>query len=331
MDKKYPSSSERSVRTLATASKSLLFSKINPTELTKTSLFSVFYFAWFIGLVGLRSEHIVLFGLIIIAYFGTKVSRQFILAFGIFILYWVVYDSLRILPNYKVNPIHISQPYQLEKQLFGINDGGILYTLNEYFAIHHHSIMDILGGLFYLCWVPVPLAFAVYLYFKDKTTFFSFSYCFVFINFIGFILYYLYPAAPPWYVAQYGFEAHFNVSGGVAGLQYFDQLTGTQIFENLYKKNSNVFAAIPSLHSAYPIIVLYYGIQKRLGLINIIFGIICIGIWFTAVYTGHHYVIDVLAGIAVAIFGIWVFERFLDYKVYSFWFYHSAINNNNNT
>ena len=35
------------------------------------------------------------------------------------------------------------------------------------------------------------------------------------------------------------------------------------------------------------------------------------GIWFTAVYTGHHYVIDVLLGIAVAIVGIFVLEKFI--------------------
>jgi inositol phosphorylceramide synthase catalytic subunit len=296
--------------------KKLLFTQITLSELTKTLLFTALYFFWFVVLVGLRSEHLILYGLIILTYFGTKATRQFILAFGVFILYWIVYDSLRIMPNYKVNPIHISEPYNLEKELFGINDNGILRTLNEYFAIYHQQFFDILGGLFYLSWVPIPLAFAVYLYFVDKPLFFRFSYCFVFINFLGFIIYYAYPAAPPWYVAKYGFETHFNVSGGIAGLKYFDQWANMPIFEGIYKKNSNVFAAIPSLHSTYPFIVLYYGIQKRLGYINIIFAILCLGIWFTAVYSGHHYVIDVLAGIFTAIFGIFIFEKYFAFQVF---------------
>ncbi len=296
--------------------KKFLFTQITFSELSKALLFTALYFFWFVILVGLRSEHLILYALIILTYFGTKASRQFILAYGIFVLYWIVYDSLRILPNYKVNPIHILEPYNLEKRLFGINDNGTLRTLNEYFALYHNSFLDILGGIFYLSWVPVPLAFAFYLYFTDKLVFFRFSYCFVFINFLGFIIYYLYPAAPPWYVAQYGFEPHYNVSGGVAGLKYFDQITGFPIFESIYKKNSNVFAAIPSLHSTYPFIVLYYGIQKRMGLVNIIFAIMCIGIWFTAVYTGHHYVIDVLAGIFTAFFGIFIFEKYFAFQVF---------------
>jgi membrane-associated phospholipid phosphatase len=297
--------------------KKFLFNQITSSELSKTVLFSVIYFLWYVFLVGLRLEHIILYLIIVLFYFGIKATRQFILAFSIFIFYWIVYDSLRILPNYKVNPIHILEPYLLEKQLFGINDEGILRTLNEYFALYHKDIFDILGGLFYLSWIPVPLAFAMYLYFVDKPLFFRFSYCFVFINFLGFIIYYVYPAAPPWYVAKYGFEPHFNVSGGVAGLKYFDQLVDIPLFEGIYKKNSNVFAAIPSLHSTYPFIVLYYGIQKRLGFVNIIFAILCVGIWFTAVYTGHHYVIDVLAGILLAIFGIFIFEKFIVYTLLS--------------
>ena len=31
---------------------------------------------------------------------------------------------------------------------------------------------------------------------------------------------------------------------------------------------------------------------------------ICIGIWFTAVYTCHHYIIDVLLGIVTALVGV---------------------------
>jgi membrane-associated phospholipid phosphatase len=35
------------------------------------------------------------------------------------------------------------------------------------------------------------------------------------------------------------------------------------------------------------------------------------GIWFAAVYSGHHYLLDVLAGVACAITGIFIFQRFI--------------------
>ena len=41
---------------------------------------------------------------------------------------------------------------------------------------------------------------------------------------------------------------------------------------------------------------------------KIILGVVTVGIWFTAVYTSHHYIIDVLGGIACALAGFIIFE-----------------------
>ena len=68
---------------------------------------------------------------------------------------------------------------------------------------------------------------------------------------------------------------------------------------------------MPSLHSSYPVMVLYYGVKNRLGWVNIFFGIVMVGIWFSAVYLSHHYVLDVLAGILCAIAGITLFNLIL--------------------
>ena len=63
---------------------------------------------------------------------------------------------------------------------------------------------------------------------------------------IGFVGYYIHPAAPPWYVMNYGFEPILNTPGDVAGLGRFDAMTGLTIFQGLYGRNANVFAAVPS-------------------------------------------------------------------------------------
>lgn len=44
---------------------------------------------------------------------------------------------------------------------------------------------------------------------------------------------------------------------------------------------------------------------------NLLFTLIMLGIWFTAVYSSHHYVLDVLAGIVCAIIGISLFQYFV--------------------
>jgi inositol phosphorylceramide synthase catalytic subunit len=243
-------------------------------------------------------------------FYASAITRKFILGFCIFIFYWVLFDYMKVIPNYRVNPVHIADLYNCEKHLFGIHFKGKLLTPNEYLSLNSTTFLDVVTGFFYLCWIPVPLSFAAYLFFKNRRQFLYFAFTFLLVNLIGFVIYYLYPAAPPWYVQQHGFVFEPLKVGSTGGLSRFDNYFHAGIFKSIYAKGSNVFAAMPSLHSAYPVIVLYYGFRNKLGLINIFFAIVVLGIWFTAVYASHHYVLDVLAGITCAIFGIWLF-RFL--------------------
>ncbi len=262
-------------------------------------------------LIGFKTDQVFLAALFNVLYYASLPSRKFILAFSVFIVFWIIFDSMKAFPNYKFNTIHVKQLYDTEKHLFGISDNGVIVTPNEYAQSHSHTFLDILAGCFYINWVPVPLLFAFYLFRKNKLQFLYFSLAFLFVNLIGFVVYYAYPAAPPWYVEQYGFDVKFNTPGNTAGLSRFDEYFGINLFHSLYAKSSNVFAAMPSLHSAYPVVVFYFGLKNRLGLINIFFAVFMIGIWFSAVYTGHHYILDVLAGIVCALTGLFIFDKIL--------------------
>jgi membrane-associated phospholipid phosphatase len=221
---------------------------------------------------------------------------------------------MKAFPNYEYHSVSIKELYELEKSIFGFTFNGTIITPNEYWLAQHTTALDIMSGIFYLSWIPVPLTFAGILFFYRKREFFYFSLTFLLVNLLGFFVYYIYPAAPPWYVQQYGFDFIANTKGNTAGLSRFDAYFGVEIFKGLYEKSSNVFAAMPSLHSSYPLIVLYYGIRNKLGWINIILAVVTVGIWFAAVYSSHHYVLDVLAGIACAITGIWLFQKLLHAK-----------------
>lgn len=98
----------------------------------------------------------------------------------------------------------------------------------------------------------------------------------------------------------------------MAGLGRFDTLLGIDIFHSIYGKNANVFAAVPSLHAAYMLIAtVYAAISKQKHITTIAFAFICMGIWWTAVYSCHHYIIDVLLGILTAVLGILILEKVL--------------------
>jgi hypothetical protein len=262
-------------------------------------------------LIGFKAEQLFLSGLFSICYLASASTRGFIKAFSIFIIYWIIFDYMKAFPNYEYNHVRIESLYQTEKNLFGIHENGVVLTPNEYLDLHHMPFLDILTGIFYLCWVPVPLAFAAYLYFKNRQQFYFFSLTFLLVNLLGFVVYYFYPAAPPWYIKEHGFDFIPNTPGNTGGLSRFDALTGTSIFQSIYAKSSNVFAAMPSLHSSYPVIVLYYGIKNKMGWVNALFALVMGGIWFAAVYNSHHYVLDVVAGITCAIAGLFVFNRWI--------------------
>ncbi len=295
------------------------FERFSAAKLIISALLCLIFLLWVLFFVGWRNDHLVIILLCMICYFGTAASRRFITAFSVFVFYWIVYDSMRVIPNYKVNAVEIIEPYQIEKSLFGIASGNNFITPNEYFAMYHHPVLDIIAGLFYINWVPVPLAFGVYLFLKDKIYFLRFAWAFVLTNLIGFVVYYLYPAAPPWYYELHGNVFIPDTPSNPAGLLRFDEITGTNIFKSIYSKSANVFAAIPSLHSAYPVIVLYYGLKKFGILINCIFVLFLFGIWFTAVYSGHHYIIDLLAGALCAVFSLTLFEiSFRNQRIHRF-------------
>lgn len=292
------------------------FQRFTKTNILTNSLIVIIYLLWTNIIGGIRPEHYFLVVLWVVMFYSFDTSRRIVIGFSIFIIFWIIYDSMRIIPNYEVSTVHIKEPYLFEKYLFGINFNGELLTPNEYFARISNKFMDFISGFFYINWMPVPIGFGIYLFIKDKYLFLKFSIAFLLVNLVGFSIYYIYPAAPPWYVELYGFDLHFGIPGNRAGLARFDELVGIPVFANIYNKNANVLAAMPSLHASYPVIVLFYAIKKRLGWINVLFAIFMLGIWFSAVYSGHHYIIDVTLGICIAIISVTLFELATKYSFF---------------
>jgi len=261
--------------------------------------------------VGLRPEHLWLAILLGVLFLACLTSRKIVVALLPFIIFGISYDWMNIVHNYEVNPVDIEGIYNTEKSIFGIaaSDGTVL-TPNEFLAMHTNPVLDFLGGFFYLCWVPVPILFGLYLYFNGRVKdYLRFALVFLLVNFIGFAGYYIHPAAPPWYVALHGFGLDLATHGEVAGLGAFDEMTGLGIFHGLYGRNANVFAAVPSLHSAYTFVAFIYSVRSKSPMwVRLFLAVVTLGIWFTAVYTSHHYIIDVSLGVLCAITGYLVFE-----------------------
>lgn len=109
----------------------------------------------------------------------------------------------------------------------------------------------------------------------------------------GFVTYVLFPAVPPWLAAYQGhIEAVPRTIAGMWGIVGIEPAHA--LFEN-HGEFYNQQAAIPSLHAAYPVLLLLFfwdaGIWARLGL-----GAYALAMAFALVYSGEHYVADILVG-----------------------------------
>ena len=170
---------------------------------------ALFYSCWvMIAIGGFRKDHyIFLIGCSLI-FFVNQTGRKLIHAFAFLLLYWFIFDSIRIYPNYLLNPpLHISEPYLLEKSLFGITTANGIITPNEFWGTHHNTFLDIFTAIIYISWIPLPLAFAFWLFFtRRRKIMVRFLFTFLLVSQLGLLFQYLYPAAPPWYIELYGFE-----------------------------------------------------------------------------------------------------------------------------
>ena len=288
------------------------------------SAISIAYLVLASTLIGFKTEQLVLVLVFNICYYVSKPTRHFILALSVFIVFWIIFDFMKAFPNFKYHSVHIEDLYNADKKYFGVYDGGTKLTVNEFLWQHQQKFLDILAGFCYLMWMPGPIFFGIYLFYTNRRKeYFHFALSFLLVNIIGFVIYYVYPAAPPWYVALHGFGFRPDTPGNTAGLGRFDAIFGIPLFQGMYAKSSNVFAAMPSLHAAYPTITFIYACKNKLKYGSVLFSLLMVGIWFSALYTSHHYVFDVIMGIACAISGYLLYrflyrksggcKRFVDY------------------
>ena len=276
------------------------------------------YFLLVAVFMGLRPEHVGLAGLFLALFFLTGYTRRLAVCMIPFLLFGMSYDVMRLYPNYMVGEVDIVGIHEAELQWFGVSVEGMRMTLNEYFALHNAPFADFWAGIFYLLWVPAPMAFGIYCFITHRRQLFlRFAWAFLFINFLGFAGYYIHPASPPWFYAQQGGVVLDPAllgqqMGSEAGLARFDALIGSPVFHGIYSRNANVFAAVPSLHSTYCLCAFLYAMIGRCRwYVTLPLGLLSLGICWTAVYTSHHYVIDVILGVGLCISFVFVWERCL--------------------
>ena len=191
-------------------------------------------------------------------------------------------------PSYNVLPA-------LEEHLFLCQPHKILSrSANPFF--------DVLAAIPYLIHFPLPFIFGGYLalHRTKRGALLSYMWCAGWVNLLAVLFQFVFPTASPWFVDSAILDEHQNVIyeyANEAGFKRLDGILGFSIFHSIYSQSPLKFGAFPSLHVAWPMIVFlnhpWFG-RKVAGLHVL---------WITlaAVYSTHHYLMDALGGILMAI------------------------------
>lgn len=154
---------------------------------------------------------------------------------------------------------------------------------------------DLLFTLTYTSHFLVGLTLAMVLWLRNRVEWKKWMRRYVGLNLTGLFVYITYPMAPPWMAADEGLvgEVHRITSRGWSetGLsRYHAVLTGV----------GNPVAAMPSLHAGTAFLVAFYAMYKIHSRWSWLFLLYPLTMSVGLVYDGEHYVIDIIAGAALA-------------------------------
>ncbi|MFH1598211.1 MAG: phosphatase PAP2 family protein [Patescibacteria group bacterium] len=239
---------------------------------------------------------ILLFGLALL----TKKARQYLKDWLPFVLLILGYEALRGVADNLNQYVHIQELIDLERTIF-----GTIPTLRLQELLHVAGQIrwfDYLGLFLYCTHFFFSFLVAYFLWLKKRAAFKMFVRGFLILCFAGFLTYIIYPAMPPWLAAREGYlpEVHRILLDTAKSFPY-----GLK-FTTVYKIfGANPIAAMPSLHSAWPLFafLMLFRFYKHKAWP---FFLIPAGVWFFIVYFGEHYIIDVIAGIIYALAAFWL-------------------------
>lgn len=141
----------------------------------------------------------------------------------------------------------------------------------------------------------VFLLFALGLWLRQPEAFRSFARAFLALIYLGLIGYALCPTVPPWMAAR-GFEVIPPLRHVTAEMYNLTMPRFARSFD------VNPIAAMPSLHTAIPVLLVLESIRAHSRrAVTAFLALYALAVITAVTYLGEHYLVDVLAGVALTI------------------------------
>ena len=209
---------------------------------------------------------------------------------------------------------HVLPQLRADEVLFGWFTDGVVPTVwlqDRLYVAGDVQWYDIAIVPVYMSHFLVPMGLAVALWLVRYELFRRYVWTLVALTLLTLTTYALFPAAPPWMAGDNGYLPEV---ARVVG----ETLRATEIGEvrNAVARGeayANAVAAVPSLHSGIPMMVLLFtwSLIRPIGRALLI--VYIVAMTFTLTYGGEHYIVDAFLGwiyAAVAVYGVaHVFRR----------------------
>jgi hypothetical protein len=180
------------------------------------------------------------------------------------------------------------------------------------FNPHHLHWWDYAVWVVYNSHFFTSYVIAAVLWKRNHERFRRFIALFVGVTFLGYAGYVFYPAMPPWMASQTG---HMAATTRIIPLVW--QHVGLKEAAALFTRGSefaNNIAAMPSLHAAYPVLILLFFWPVVRRPVRVLLVGYALAMAFTLVYTGEHFVADEVAGWACSVIVYFAGSRLLDWQ-----------------
>lgn len=220
-------------------------------------------------------------------------GKVYLRDFGIFALLIFAYSEARGLAHIiNSNPYYTPQ-LNLDKWMFAGHVPTVVLQ-QWWWTGSTHWWDDVLINVSRLHFIVPPL-FAFLLWVRRRALFFRFSTAMLTLSFAAAITFLLFPAAPPWAAGKSLLTPTVTQIDGSSWTSVSNSFSLSKIIEG------NPYAAIPSLHAGYAMLCFLFvaGLVWRKTWrwwVIVPAAMYPLALSFARVYTGDHYVIDLLAG-----------------------------------
>lgn len=212
-------------------------------------------------------------------------------------------------------PVHVTMPIRFDGWLSGLWGGTQIPTVELQHALCGDPCLasstprwyDLFFSTVYSSHFVTGLTLAAVLWVRNRTAWRRWMRRYLGLNYAALVIYFLYPMAPPWMASQSGLlpEVHRITSRGWSAI-------GLDRANMVLQGMSNKVAAMPSLHAGVAFLVAFWGISVLRTRWRWMLLLYPVAMSTALVYFAEHYVIDVLAGGALALLvmlGCWAWER----------------------